>query len=164
MTKSIDSSKVQEVVSAFKVLAEIPTIKSAEFIQENHNRYLVRTNTSARSYATNSRTTSRPHITVNQSADSEKLPETQWISAGSNIDSNADPIKAIFSSHPLYGKASKDSTKPRTVILRQTKNDKGQDQRFVELWQQERMLKSVNVTEAHGPFYTDGELLVTCIY
>lgn len=159
MTRSKEISKAQEVVSAFKLLAEIPTIKAAEFVRESDDQYLVRTSTTARSYSTNSRTTGRPNVTVNHDANPDKLPETRWVSSGSNIDSNADPIKAMFSSHPSYGKGSQDSTKSRTVILRQSKNDKGQDQRFVELWQQERMLKSVNVTEAHGPFYTDGKML-----
>lgn len=158
MTKSDKSSKVQEVVSTFKLLAEIPTIKSAEFVRENDDQYLVRTNTSARSYSTNSRTTSRPSIKVIQNANPEKFPDLHWINAGSNIDSNLDPIKAVFSSHP----SSQDKIKSRSVILRQSKNDKGQDQRFVELWQQERMLRSVNVTEAHGPFYTDGKTLIMC--
>lgn len=152
-----ESHRVQKAVSNFRLLAEIPTIKSAEFIRESDDEYLIRTNTTARSFSSNSRTTSRPHFTLNLYTNNLK---TRWISAESNIDTNIDPIKAIFSSHPLHSKSSKVA---RTVILRQCKNDKGQDQRFVELWQMERILKSVNVTEAHGPFYTDGEMLAICV-
>jgi acylaminoacyl-peptidase len=43
-----------------------------------------------------------------------------------------------------------------TAILRET-NSAGDKRRFVEIWDGERLEASVNVTKAHGVFYTDGE-------
>ena len=43
-----------------------------------------------------------------------------------------------------------------TAILRET-NSTGDKKRFVEIWDGERLEASVNVTKAHGVFYTDGE-------
>lgn len=45
-----------------------------------------------------------------------------------------------------------------TAILRETSS--GDKKRFVEIWDDERLEASVNVTKAHGAFYTDGEPLV----
>jgi len=44
-----------------------------------------------------------------------------------------------------------------TTILRET-NSAGDKKRFVEVWEGERLEASVNVTKAHGVFYTDGEV------
>ncbi|KAH9991913.1 alpha/beta-hydrolase [Russula vinacea] len=44
-----------------------------------------------------------------------------------------------------------------TAILRET-NTAGDKRRFVEIWDGDRLEASVNVTKAHGVFYTDGEL------
>jgi prolyl oligopeptidase family protein len=43
-----------------------------------------------------------------------------------------------------------------TAILRET-NSAGDKKRFVEVWEGERLEASVNVSKAHGVFYTDGE-------
>ena len=44
-----------------------------------------------------------------------------------------------------------------TTILRET-NSAGDKKQFVEVWEGERLEVSVNVTKAHGVFYTDGEV------
>jgi hypothetical protein len=44
-----------------------------------------------------------------------------------------------------------------TAILREW-NSAGDKRRFVEIWDGERLEASVNVTKAHGVFYTDGEI------
>ncbi len=43
------------------------------------------------------------------------------------------------------------------AVLRET-NSAGDKKRFVEVWEGERLEASVNVTKAHGVFYTDGEV------
>jgi hypothetical protein len=45
-----------------------------------------------------------------------------------------------------------------SAILCET-NSAGDKKRFVEIWEGERLEASVNVTKAHGVFYTDGESL-----
>lgn len=45
------------------------------------------------------------------------------------------------------------------AIIRQIKNKKGEDQQYFEVWTQQSMLKSVNLTvvDKHGKVYTDGD-------
>jgi hypothetical protein len=50
-----------------------------------------------------------------------------------------------------------------TAILRET-NTAGDKRRFVEIWDGDRLEASVNVTKAHGVFYTDGEVQSTPIF
>jgi hypothetical protein len=45
-----------------------------------------------------------------------------------------------------------------TAILRETNS--GDRKRFVEIWEGERLEASVNVSETHSAFYTDGEPLL----
>jgi Acylamino-acid-releasing enzyme, N-terminal domain len=50
-----------------------------------------------------------------------------------------------------------------TAILRET-NSAADKRRFVEIWDGDRLEASVNVTKAHGVFYTDGEGQFTPIF
>ena len=112
-------------------------------IQNRHHTIVVQVLSSSQDHIRNSkRTTSKTFFIQSNHPD---RTFTAIASAGQDVSP-----EVIASTISPSGKL--------TAILRETIT-LGDKKRFVEIWEDERLETSVDVTKAHGTFYTDGEPL-----